>query len=247
MGEWNTAAYRITAARMVTPVIRELTAAPVDAPITYTAGQYVLLGDADWTVPQRSFSIANAPRADGVVTILVTLVAGGATSTWAHGLAVGDEVLLEGPFGTFVADPDSPAPVLLLGAGSGLAPCRALVEDLLARDRGRPVTLLFSGRTVGDVIDGDLFAAWETSHDAFRYAAVCTRAGDDPERRVPGARLPERLAEFVGDLTGWEVFAAGPSGFVTGCAAAAVALGAAPSDIRTEEFFVDPQPWGDGV
>ncbi|HMN21182.1 MAG TPA: FAD-binding oxidoreductase [Ottowia sp.] len=236
---WSEHRYRVRSNELVTPVIREMWLTPVDAALTYRAGQYVLLCDGDWHVPQRSYSVASAPRADGAICLLVTLVPEGRTSAWAHDLRADDEVLLEGPYGMLVAQPGRTAPALLLGAGSGLAPVRALAEAMLAEEPGRSVTLFFSCRTAADLIGDAELARWQAEHPRFRYLHTLTR-----ERTAPRhGRIPAQLADAVGELAGWEVFAAGPSGFVVGCAAAAHALGAATTDIHTEEFFSDPQPW----
>lgn len=233
---WAVHRYRVRENRRVTPVICELRLDPVDGMLDFQAGQYVLLSDTDWRVPQRSYSLANAPREGGGVSLLVTRVDEGPTSTWAHGLGAGDDVQLEGPFGTFVPAPERQGPVLLLGAGSGLAPLRALAESLHGR---RPVTLFFSARGRKDLIDARAFEQWQQTEPEFRYLFTLTR---ETGHRWQG-RLPPLLSPALGNLEGWEVFASGPSGFVVGCAAAARALGAAASDVHTEEFFVDPAPW----
>lgn len=232
---WDSFGYRVRSAALVTPAIRELWLEPVREALPFCAGQYLLLSDADHRVPQRSYSLANAPRADGLISLLVTIVPGGPTSTWAHRLAPGDDVAVEGPYGTFVASADARSPVLLLGAGSGLAPLRAIAEELTARDTGRSVTLFFSGRTTADIIDRARFEHWAESRPGFDYRITCTR--DAREKRH--ARLPELLAAEFETLSGTSVFTSGAPGFVTGCHRAAVALGADPADIRTEEFFVD--------
>lgn len=235
MDQWDEYPHRVVSAERVTPVIVELWLAPVTDPLPYAPGQYVLLCDTAFRIPQRSYSIGNTPRPDGRVSILVTLVDGGPTSTWAHELQVGDEVLLEGPYGTFVPTPGRDGPVLLLGAGSGLAPLRALAQALLAQ--GRRVTLFFSGRTPADAIDAAHFRRLAADRADFRYLLTCTRQdGGDYRGRIPGL-----LPRIFTDLSGWEVFTAGPSGFVTGCERAARALGA--TVVHTEEFFSDPQPW----
>ncbi|HMN20685.1 MAG TPA: FAD-binding oxidoreductase [Ottowia sp.] len=236
---WSQHPYRVRSSTLVTPVISELWLSPSAEPLAHRAGQYVLLGDTDWRVPQRSYSVANAPRPDGGISVLVTRVEGGPTSTWAHRLQPGDEVLLEGPYGLFTTAPDRQGPLLLLGAGSGLAPLRALAEAVLHEAPGRPVTLFFSCRSAADRIGAAEFERWQAEHPQFRYLDTLTREPTAPRH----GRLPPQLAEAVGDLRGWEVFASGPSGFVVACAEAAQALGAAATDIHTEEFFTDPQPW----
>lgn len=90
-----------------------------------------------------------------------------------------------------------------------------------------------------DAIDHACFRDWAANRPRFRYLLALTRAPDAPEHPC----TPEHLAATVGELTGWEIFASGPPGFVTGCAAAVRALGTEPAAIHAEEFFTDPQPW----
>lgn len=232
--------FQVLSTCLVTPVIRELRLAPCEAALHCRPGQYVLLSDTDYQVPPRSYSVANAPRADGQVSLLVTRVPGGPNSSWVHDqLHPGDEVTLAGPYGTFVIDPDHHGPVLLLVAGSGLAPARALAEAIVPHRPERPVTLFFSARTPADTIDRERFEGWARTCRSFHYVLTLTRDAGAPLHQ----RIPALLSRTVGDLHGWEVFAAGPPGFVTDCAAAARVLGADAAMVHTEAFFADPQPW----
>lgn len=228
----------------VTDSIVELELVPSDdsETLAFLPGQYVLLNDTEYRLAPRSYSVANAPRRDGTLTILVTRVEGGQLSTWVHDeLKSGDEVSLEGPYGSFTADPaDRSNPALYLAAGSGLAPIRSLLEARLeAKPPCGPATLIFSARTENDVIDGDRLAELSASHPGFRFLRTLTRGGGPP----PRGRLPDQLAELCGDLADRDVFIAGAPGFVSACAEAAEAAGAERARIRTEVFFVEPQPW----
>lgn len=237
---WGEFRYVVLGNTAVTPVIREVFLAPLTSPLHYRPGQYVLLGDAQRQVPQRSYSIADAPSQDGEISLLVTKVPGGPTSTWVHEtLRPGDQVVAEGPFGTFVVDDRMTGPLLLLGAGSGLAPIRAIAGAALRRRTGRDITLFFSARTKQDLIDEPDLLRWTRDERSFRYLRTLTRsAGSAPTGRIPGL-LPQ-LIDMVADC---QVFIAGPPGFVVDCAHAAVVLGADPAYVHTEEFFQDPQPW----
>lgn len=235
------AEFTVAAKRQRTPVIAELLLRPDGEPLRYQPGQYVLLGDPDAELVVRSYSIANAPRRDGLISLLVTRVPGGQVSAWAHDvLRPGDRVLLSGPYGSFTAAPGEPGPVLYLAGGSGLAPVRALAQAAL-RDRTRPpVVLFFSARTQQDLIDDERFRSWQDRHPQFRYLRTLTRADGPP----PTGRIPVILGDWFPGLSGWRVYIAGAPGFVTACAAAARACGARPSRVYTEEFFTEPRPWG---
>ncbi|MEM9042590.1 MAG: 2Fe-2S iron-sulfur cluster-binding protein, partial [Actinomycetota bacterium] len=103
-----------------TPSIVELHLRPVADPIRFWPGQYLMVGNDRAGAPPRPYSIANAPRSDGEVTLLISRVPDGATSTWIHDqLEVGDRVTAAGPYGTFIGDPGTDGPVLCLAAGSG--------------------------------------------------------------------------------------------------------------------------------
>jgi CDP-4-dehydro-6-deoxyglucose reductase, E3 len=232
--------YRVVGVWRRTATIVEVWLSPLAASMQYLPGEYVLLEDLDGRVEQRSYSIANAQRSDGQISLLVTRVPGGQASEWIHtSLHTGDEVILTGPYGTFVADPASSAPCLYLAAGSGLAPMRALLEGALQGGPWRSLTLIFSARTEADVLDRELFVGWEAAHPDFRFIRTLTRgAGGDPHGRIP-AILPELCPE----LSGQEVFIAGASGFVRDCAITADALGAERERTHTEPFFAEPQAW----
>lgn len=236
------AEFTVAAKRQRTPVIAELLLRPDEAPLRHQPGQYVLLGDRVAGLVVRSYSIANAPRRDGLISLLVTRVPGGQVSTWVHdALRPGDRVLVSGPYGSFTAAPGESGPVLLLAGGSGLAPVRALAEAALRRRTHIPVVLFFSARTGRDLIDDGRFRGWQRRHPgSFRYLRTLTRADGPP----PAGRIPAILGDWLGDLSGWRVYVAGAPGFVTACAAAARACGARPGRVHTEEFFTEPRPWG---
>ena len=223
-----------------TATIAELWLRPRGGALEYLPGEYVLLEDRERRVSPRSFSIANAPRPDGLISLLVTRVPDGETSTWVHErLHVGEEVSVSGPYGTFVEDPTSTGPALFLAAGSGLAPIRSLLEAAVAANTRSSLTLIFSARSEADVIDRDRFADWESRHASFRFIRTLTRVAGPP----PRGRVPALLPQLYADLSDHDVFIAGAPGFVLACAAAADAIGARRERVHTEVFFVEPRPW----
>ncbi|MCP3989118.1 MAG: 2Fe-2S iron-sulfur cluster binding domain-containing protein, partial [Actinomycetia bacterium] len=162
-----------------TPSIMELHLRPVGEPMRYWPGQYLMMGDDRAGAPPRPYSIANAPRPDGDLTLLVSRVAGGRTSGWVHDqLAVGDRLTVGGPYGTFIGDPGTDNPVLCLAAGSGLAPILSLTDAALRRGFTHPVTLLYSARSADDVFDQGLMAWWRAKHRRFDF--LVTYTGPDP-------------------------------------------------------------------
>jgi CDP-4-dehydro-6-deoxyglucose reductase len=231
--------YRVSAAGPCTPTIVELRLLPLEGLLGYRPGQYILLEDEEGAIAPRSYSIANPPRPDGEISLLVTHVPGGQASSWIHRLTAGETVRVSGPYGTFVDDTAGMGPVLFLAAGSGLAPIRALLEAALTSRRREALTLVLSARGEVDVIDHERFACWRRRDPRFRFLRSLTREAGPP----PHGRIPEMLGDLVDGLHGHDVFVAGASGFVTECAAAAEALGAARAHVHTEVFYDEPRSW----
>jgi len=233
--------YRVLQIKRLTATILELWIEPVAAALEYLPGEYVLLEDCHRERPPRSYSIANTPRPDGLISLLVTRVPGGQASPWIHDrLRVGDEVSVSGPYGTFVDDPRSMAPRLFLAAGSGLAPIRSLIEAALPAGAHRSLTLIFSARTEADVIDRERFESWRKHYPQFRFIRTLTRASGAPP---PHGQIPALPPTLCDELSDHDTFIAGAPGFVLACTLAAEVLGARRERLHTEVFFVEPQPW----
>jgi CDP-4-dehydro-6-deoxyglucose reductase len=128
--------FAVSAVERCTPTIVEVRLQTAVRRLEFLPGQYALVEDCEHAVPPRSYSIANAPRSDGALSLLVTRVEGGATSGWLQDLCPRTHVAVSGPYGTFTDEPSATAPALMLGGGSGLAPLRALLQSAL--DSGKP-------------------------------------------------------------------------------------------------------------
>lgn len=225
-----------------TPKIVELRLRPIGDPIRYWPGQYLMVGDGRAGAPPRPYSIANAPRTDGEIVLLVARVPDGATSGWIHdSVVVGDRIAVAGPYGTFIGDPGTDRPVLCLAAGSGLAPILALTDAALRRGFRHPVTLLYSARTQTDVFDEGLMAWWTAKHRRFNFRVTYT--GDDPpeDAKFVG-RIPDVLDDVTPDVAGSAIYIAGSPEFVDGCVDAVRGRGADDSQIFVERYHPQSPP-----
>ncbi|MCB0990069.1 MAG: 2Fe-2S iron-sulfur cluster-binding protein [Acidimicrobiales bacterium] len=227
--------YVVTDRIQRTPTIVELRIRPTEGgPLRYWPGQYLTISPSDDPTAERCYSIANAPRPDGEISLLITRIEGGVTSGWIHEHAqVGSHLIASGPFGTFIGDPSTETPVVCLAAGSGLAPILALTDAALRRGFPHPVTLVFSARSADDMLAAGLFEWWSSVHPNFK--SVVTYTGPEPTEGLKG-RIPAVLGDIFTTLGGTSVFIAGSPEFVTDCEKAAKGLGARPDLIHTEGF-----------
>ncbi|MHA6785867.1 globin domain-containing protein [Pseudonocardia saturnea] len=123
-------------------------------PIPYRAGQYLSVETPQRPRLWRYLSPANAPRPDGTLEFHVRAVNSGWVSRVlvAHS-RIGDTWRIGPPMGRMSIDKDSNRELLMVAGGTGMAPLKALLEDLAAQPK-RPRTQVFvGGRSWEDLYD----------------------------------------------------------------------------------------------
>src|SRR5207249_6615478 len=144
----------------------------------HLAGQHVdlRLTAEDGYQVERSYSIASAPE-EARVALTVERLDDGEVSPYLVGeLRTGDKLELRGPIGGyFVWRGDEDRPLLLIGGGSGIVPLMSML-----RHRGRigsktPARLLFSSRTLADVIYREELEHLGAAGDGLRVVHTLTR------------------------------------------------------------------------
>nr|WP_239088296.1 globin domain-containing protein [Planosporangium mesophilum] len=126
-----------------------------DLPYPYLAGQSCPVEIPDRPRLWRYYSPANLARPDRLIELHVKAVPGGQVSTAiVHGLQTGDKVKLATPVGQrLTLQPGSTRDLLLIAGGTGLAPLKALVEQVAAGGGRRRVALFVGARTLLDLYD----------------------------------------------------------------------------------------------
>ena len=205
----------------------------------HRAGQHVdiRLTAEDGYQAERSYSIASAPE-DGYVVVTVERIDDGEVSPYlTQELRPGDAIELRGPIGGyFVWDEELGGPLLLLGGGSGIVPLRAMLRHRVAVGSAVPVRLLYSARSLTDVIYKDeLMRMIEENGIDIRFALTRQQppGWEGYSGRVDAHVLTE-VAFPVDDHP--LVYVCGPTGFAEAVSNELVTLGHDASRIRTERF-----------
>jgi ferredoxin-NADP reductase len=205
----------------------------------HRAGQHVdvRLTAEDGYQAQRSYSIASAPEDADLMLTVERLDEGEVSPYLVDELRPGDELELRGPAGGFFVWEESfGGPLLLVGGGSGVVPLRAMLRHHHAVGSTVPVRLLYSARTLDDVIYGDeLMQLADDDHIDVRF----TLTREQPKGWDGYARRIDR--ELLGEVAwpaseGPLTYVCGPTPFVETAASGLVDLGHDPARVRTERF-----------
>ncbi|WP_414169953.1 globin domain-containing protein [Streptoverticillium reticulum] len=211
--------------------IAEITVRP-HSPYAYAAGQYVSIETPWWPRSWRHYSVANAPREDGTLTFHVRAVDGGSVSgALVHRASVGDVIRLGPPTGDMVLDAAGHRKLLFVAGGTGLAPIRALVEEVDRRGGRHQVELFLGARTVAELYGFDEMLRLAQRHHWL------TVKGAVSHEQIPGIRglLPDVLAEY-GPWYEHDVFLSGPAQMVASAKAKLILNGTAPHRIHHDPF-----------
>jgi ferredoxin-NADP reductase len=205
----------------------------------HRSGQHVdvRLTATDGYQAQRSYSIASAAE-DGYLVLTVERLEDGEVSSYlAEEMRAGDEIELRGPTGGyFVWQESGDVAVLLVAGGSGIVPFRSMLRHRSAVSSAVPVRLLYSSRSLNEVIYRDellRMAAFDELDVRFAF----TRERPSGWRGHRG-RIDRELLEEIS----WPaserplIYICGPSGFVEHAAQALLQNGHRADRIKAERF-----------
>ncbi|MFG3304771.1 globin domain-containing protein [Streptomyces wuyuanensis] len=186
-----------------TPDIAVVTVRP-DQPYPFLAGQYTSLETPWWPRIWRHYSFAGAPRSDGLLSFHVKAVpAGWVSNALVHHARPGDVLRLGPPAGSMVVDHTTDNGMLCLGGGTGIAPIKALVEDVAEHGERRPVEVFYGARSDHDLYDIDTMLRLQQSHPWLQVRPI-----------VDGrTQLPDAVLEY-GPWNEYDAFLSGPVGMI---------------------------------
>ncbi len=205
----------------------------------HRAGQHVdvRLTAEDGYQAARSYSLASAPGEAPAIT--VERLPDGEVSPYLVDVAeVSDGFELRGPVGGyFVWEDTDGGPLLLVGGGSGVVPLMSMLRHRSAAGSSVAARLLYSSRTLDDVIYRDELDALDAGDEGLEIVHTLTREQAAGWQGRTG-RVDDALLAAVAWPPGERAltFVCGPTGFVEAVAGGLVRLGHDPARIRTERF-----------
>lgn len=186
----------------LTDSILQLTLTP-ETYIDYQAGQYLQILSQD---NAYSFSIANAPLGSHKYELHIRhSVDNPATKTILDNIKKEGKAHLRVPLGLcHIEALKTDKPILFIAAGTGFAPMKAMIEQLLASDDARVFELYWSARSKSNLYMNELVTHWEQYVSRFRYFS---RLSTTSREETLAAMV---LANHAHDLSDWQIVLGGP-------------------------------------
>jgi NAD(P)H-flavin reductase/ferredoxin len=206
---------------------------PAGVRARFKAGQYLRIQMPDGDT--RNFSLANPPHESDGAQLHIRHVPGGRFSEQIlAGLQKGDKLEVELPYGDFYLRPDSQKPLLCLATGTGFAPLKSILEDLIKHGNKRDVHLYWGGRRQQDLYMAALAEKWAARADWFKFVPVLSQP--DPDWQGAAGLVHQAVLNDLTDLSGWQVYACGNPVMIRSARRDFERLAGLPGD----QFFADP-------
>lgn len=122
-------------------------------PAHFLPGQFALL-DVPEVEGSRGYSMSNLPNEDGVWEFIIKKMPDGTASTKLfEACRIGDQLMLDGPYGLSFLRPEVPRDLVCIAGGSGLSPILSIVRAASHDKRlaKRDIQLFYGGRTPADL------------------------------------------------------------------------------------------------
>ncbi len=184
-----------------TPDIRSVQFAPMDDGGLPRAepGQFVQVElEHEGALVRRPWSLSSFSFAPETYRVTVRKQKGPG-SHGLHALGVGDRVSLRAPAGDFTLDMGSYRPLVLIAAGIGITPLKAMLDAHFSRREASPVHLIYGGRSPEALAFREELQALAMSREDFSLTFIYSRV------ELPGALhgriTPDRVIAALSDLS----------------------------------------------
>lgn len=207
--------------------------------IEFKAGQFVLVKahhPQTGELISRAYSMANPPHRDREVLVNLEIIENGKLTPLMEQWEVGREVELQGPFGHFTLKSSPEKEFLFVATGTGIAPFRSMIEDLLEKKDPRRMRLYFGLRSQEDIFYNDLFKGLSAAHPNFTFELTLSR----PKEGWTGAsgRVTAHLPTLPLDPHKTDAYLCGGKAMIDEVKTILMGRGMDKSQIFFEQFFL---------
>ena len=230
--------YKITDVRILDNDVYQVFLAPKKKSLQHHAGQYLkIITDENIPLP---FSIASAPQADGSLELQIKNSPDHQlTSEIIDKIKARKSLTLRGPYGTVRYYDELDLPIIFMAGGTGIVPLKALIEKALSTQPQQALHLYWGGSHQRDMYLFDHMLALAEQHEHFSFTPVLKSADETWQGEI--GLVHQIIAQQHADLSGYQVYASGPTEMVYAGYDAFIAKGLKPQLMFSDTFEVFPR------
>ena len=204
--------------------------------LQFLAGQYleILLPDGK----RRAFSIASPPQCEDEIELHIRHVDGGGFTGWIFDEMKERDILrLEAPLGTFFIRNDKlERPMILMGGGTGFAPLKSMLEDLLSHQDKRPVHLFWGAGNRDELYMHETAQKWAEENEHIQYSTALLKDSDADTTGSFNGFAHEAVLQKHADLSNFDIYMSGPPAMIDASRIAFLQNGAEKRRIFFDSF-----------
>jgi len=203
---------------------------PPTTQFDFLSGQFI---DLIWAGEKRSYSIANSNSNKSTVELHIKKVPGGLFSEHLfNNLKENMLFRINGPLGTFFLR-ESLSPVIFMCTGTGFAPVKSMVEELIENSVDRDVYIYWGGRAIKDLYSLSP-ENWVKISPNIKYFPVCSREGGSD---LKNARyVQDQVISQHESLEKFEVYACGSEDMIKAASTLLISRGLSPKSFYSDAF-----------
>ncbi len=208
--------------RDLTHDIKEVTLKLSDPPaLSFTAGQFIQFQTPEYELTDepvyRAYSLSSPPSRTDAVEIEVRLVPNGICTTFVHNyLSEGDEVIFNGPYGDFYLR-ESERKIVCIAGGSGMAPIKSILHDMLEKGIDRHVEYFFGAVTKADIFLVDEMKSLEGKLPDFTFIPALSDPKEEDAWDGETGLITEVLDRHMESGDNTEAYLCGSPGMIDAC------------------------------
>lgn len=185
----------------------------------------------------RAYSIASPPAEKEYIELLIGYVPDGICTTYVHKhLKVGDIVQINGPHGDFYYDENSDNEIILVAAGTGMAPILSILKNMEEKDIKRKATFYFGAKTPDDLFFLDYFKELEEKLHDFKFIPTLSRVTEEHNWTGEQGRVNVAIEKNLSDPSNKEAYLCGNPKMIESMIAALTKKGIPEELIYFDEF-----------
>ena len=201
---------------------------PATEILKFKAGQYIEFLMADGS--RRAFSMANAPH-ESMIELHLRLIKGGKFTSFVFNEMKEKSIhRIEGPIGQFYLR-ESEKPIVFIVGGTGFAPIKSIIEDMIFNKNERKVHLYRGVRSKEDFYMTDLVHIWNKKLKNFNYIPVVE---DGLSQEARSGFVHHAVLEDFKNLSDVQIYCCGAPGLVENAF-----LDLTKNGLPEDQFFAD--------